>query len=380
MNTGTTFRYDHMNRHNGLSLFLTGVTNKNENVLLQRELSNLNFLVAFTRDVSSSLNLKEVLDSAAKLLYNYFNYSFALFSIKDLDGPKVYSPLDSTECKKGWLRWANRLPLLRHRDIIGYRFLGLASPLQEADSNSSEVKIELPESFGSITLYCSGESAALATRPVLTGIGESLVTAIKNAREHNRVKELSLRDGLTGLYNRRVLEEILHLEESKRVQSPTSILLIDVDDFKMINDTYGHPAGDIVLSKIGKLLMDNSRKENIVARYGGEEFAVLLINTRLETALKIAERLRIKLGEQEFSFSGNRFKLSVSIGVAANEGLTLDKQNLVAKADQALYQAKRAGKNRVCSQENSSPSTMPEIRRRSHPRFASSFFEGATIA
>jgi diguanylate cyclase (GGDEF)-like protein len=231
------------------------------------------------------------------------------------------------------------------------------------------VTVELPENFGSIILYCSEESAALATREVLAGIGECLATALKNAREHNRVKELSIRDGLTGLYNRRVLEEILHLEESKRVQSPVSILLMDVDDFKMINDTFGHQAGDLALSMIGKVLMDNSRKENIVARYGGEEFAVLLTNTRLDTALKVAERMRIKLGEQEFSFSGNRFKLSVSIGVAANDGLTLDPQGLIARADQALYQAKRSGKNRVCSQETLPPLTMSEKRRRPHPRF-----------
>jgi two-component system cell cycle response regulator len=214
----------------------------------------------------------------------------------------------------------------------------------------------------------------------LAGIGESLATAIKNAREHNRVKELSLRDGLTGLYNRRVLEEILHLEESKRVRTPVSFLLIDVDDFKMINDTFGHQAGDLALSMIGKVLLENSRKENIVSRYGGEEFAVLLINTRLETALKIAERLRSKLGEQEFSFSGNRFKLSVSIGVAAYEGHALDTQSLIAIADQALYKAKKSGKNRVCSQETPSPSTMSDKRRRSHPRFEVNCFDGATTA
>jgi diguanylate cyclase (GGDEF)-like protein len=180
------------------------------------------------------------------------------------------------------------------------------------------------------------------------------------------VKELSVRDSLTGLYNRRVLEEFLGVEESKRTPAPLAILLIDIDDFKAINDTFGHPAGDRVLSVFGKILQDNCRRENIVARYGGEEFAVLLANTGLTaaSALQAAERLRNVLGAQDFAFSGRKVRLTVSIGVAFSTGKSAVPETMLAWADQALYQAKRSGKNRVCLHEAKHIERVPENRRR----------------
>ena len=156
------------------------------------------------------------------------------------------------------------------------------------------------------------------------------------------------------------------MEESKRNPAPLAILMIDVDDFKTINDTFGHPAGDRVLSVLGKLLQDNCRRENIVARYGGEEFAVLLTNTGLTVAaaLQIAERLRKVLGTQDFAFSGRKVRLTVSIGVAYSTGKSTLPETMLAQADQALYQAKRSGKNRVCLHEAMRIETMPENRRR----------------
>jgi diguanylate cyclase (GGDEF)-like protein len=132
-----------------------------------------------------------------------------------------------------------------------------------------------------------------------------------------------------------------------------AILIIDIDDFKAINDTFGHPAGDRVLSVLGKLMRDNCRKENIVARYGGEEFAVLMTNSGLTAAaaVQIAERLRTVLGAQDFAFSGRKVRVTVSIGVAYSSGNTVAPEILLARADQALYQAKRSGKNRVCLHE-----------------------------
>jgi two-component system cell cycle response regulator len=143
------------------------------------------------------------------------------------------------------------------------------------------------------------------------------------------------------------------VEKSKRTQAASAILIIDIDDFKAINDTFGHPAGDRVLSVFGKLMRDNCRKENIVARYGGEEFAILLTNTGLTAAaaLKTAERMKKVLGAQDFVFSGRMVRVTVSIGVAYSTGKSAASETLLARADQALYQAKRSGKNRVCVHE-----------------------------
>ena len=381
MITGTVYNYDRvMSLNYGKPWLLSGDKGRSANTIPHRELAELGFLAKFAREVSSSLNQGEVLDAAAKLLYDYFHYTIAVFSFTEgFGGMSAYSPLDSTGCRNSWFKAVIRFPELKYRDINTYRSLGLAAPLAEFNDDNNEVTIELAENCGLIRLFCDGESAAKAGRAVLTGIGESLAAALRNAREHNRVKELSLRDSLTGLYNRRVLEEILHLEKSKRKQSPTSILIIDVDDFKTINDTFGHPAGDQVLSVIGEILINNTRKENIVARYGGEEFAVLLTNTGLETAMQIAERLRMKLADQEFNFSDCRFKLSVSIGVASNDGNSTAPESLMANADQALYQAKRSGKNRVCFHE-AHPARIPEKRRRPHIRLGSGCIEGVTTA
>ena len=159
-----------------------------------------------------------------------------------------------------------------------------------------------------------------------------------------------------------------------------ALLLIDVDNFKAINDTFGHPAGDSVLTVLAKILMDNSRKENIVARYGGEEFAVLLNNTGLDTALQVADRLRMKLSEQVFTFSGRKVSFTASIGVSHNDGVTAIPETLLSRADQALYQAKRSGKNRVCSHEVAQIAILPEKRRRPPVRIGVNRFDGATIA
>jgi two-component system, cell cycle response regulator len=352
-----------------------------ESDFLRRELAELDFLVSFARGVSASLDTKEILKTAARLFQSYFHYSIVVFSLAEgFGGLTAYSPLDPEGCRRGWIKANGRFPTLKYREISGYRALDLATPAMEDGPADHEVNIELADNCGIIRIFCSEERAFLGTNGFRRMIGESLASALKNAREHDRVKELSLRDGLTGLYNRRVLEEILLLEKNKRKPSITSVLLIDVDDFKMINDTFGHPAGDRVLKVIGGLLMENTRKENIVARYGGEEFALLLTNTDLETALQIAERLRIRLGEEEFEFSGNRFRLSVSIGVSSNGGSAQGAEGMISRADQALYNAKRNGKNRVCSLEAPVLSNIPEKRRRPLMRYVNGSLGSANMA
>jgi diguanylate cyclase (GGDEF)-like protein len=325
-----------------------------ETGLLQQEYAGLAFLASFAREVGTSLNPREVTLAAAKLLYNYFHYDLAVFSLcTDSGGVTAFSPLDAAGCMGVFLMARENFPDLKAKEINDYRHLGLSSPGQAKISDNYPTVIEIAGNGIKITLYCGDDAEGKATHDLLTGIAESLTTALRNAREHDRVKELSVRDGLTGLYNRRVLEEILGVEESKRTPAPLAILILDVDDFKAINDTFGHPAGDRVLSVLGKLLQDNCRRENIVARYGGEEFAVLLTNTGLTAAaaMQAAERLRKVLAAQDFAFSGRKVKLTVSIGVAYSTGKTAAPKTILERADQALYKAKRSGKNRVCLHE-----------------------------
>ncbi|HET6420359.1 MAG TPA: GGDEF domain-containing protein, partial [Geobacteraceae bacterium] len=178
---------------------------------------------------------------------------------------------------------------------------------------------------------------------------EILAVCLRNAGDYGKARDDSMRDGLTGLYNRRVLEEMLELEQRKREVVPLSLLLIDLDNFKAINDTYGHPAGDAVLRSAAATLADNARRADLVVRYGGEEFAVMLPSTCASIALDVGERLRKSIENKEVEFNGNRIRVTASLGIAHRSGKDpVPVKEIMSQADQALYQAKNTGKNKVC--------------------------------
>ncbi|MBA3451549.1 MAG: diguanylate cyclase [Deltaproteobacteria bacterium] len=170
------------------------------------------------------------------------------------------------------------------------------------------------------------------------------------AEANSRLAQLAVTDGLTGLYNHRHFHErlTLEVERSQRSGLPLSLLMLDVDNFKQFNDTFGHPSGDEVLRQLARVLADTRRANDVVARYGGEEFAVILVDTAKFTAAKVAERVRERVYGNDFSEAAPRAgKLSVSIGVATFPEDGADAEALVRSADTALYTAKRAGRNRV---------------------------------
>ena len=172
---------------------------------------------------------------------------------------------------------------------------------------------------------------------------------LKKALAHSA--RLARTDGLTGLYNRQYLDEILTLElqRCERMGHHTSVLMIDVDKFKTYNDTHGHPAGDDILRGLASLMVEALRKIDVVARYGGEEFTVLLLETSGENALIVAERLRVAFEAREFPGEEKQpgGRLTISIGVASYPTDAREPASLVSCADQALYKAKEAGRNRV---------------------------------
>ncbi len=161
---------------------------------------------------------------------------------------------------------------------------------------------------------------------------------------NEKLRKLSITDGLTGLKNRRCLEEKLtsHLPLHTERTQPLSLLLIDIDYFKEINDRYGHMVGDKVLQVLGKLLKDESRADDIAARYGGEEFALILPNTAKSEALNIAERIRSHVENAKWDVP----HITISIGVATS--LSGDTEHaLQSRADRALYASKDGGRNQV---------------------------------
>ena len=165
-----------------------------------------------------------------------------------------------------------------------------------------------------------------------------------------KLRKISLTDGLTGVDNRRSLEERLKemWGHSIRLHEPIAIVMCDIDKFKSVNDDYGHQAGDSVLKEIAQLLKDEAREIDRVGRYGGEEFLLILSGTVLDAAVTFAERLREKVENHTFSYEGGTLRRTMSCGVAgAPHPRVKDQEALVRAADDALYVAKETGRNRV---------------------------------
>ena len=172
-------------------------------------------------------------------------------------------------------------------------------------------------------------------------------TSIANAQLHARIEKMATTDGLTGLFNHRMFQEKLaeEFKRMKRFAEPISLILADIDYFKRVNDTYGHPVGDLVLKGVASVIKETIRDIDIPARYGGEEFAVVLPGTSGEGAKNIAERLRRKVKDNPFSANGRQIEVSVSIGIATSPPDAKSKEELIEKADQALYHAKHNGRD-----------------------------------
>ncbi|MDP1564553.1 MAG: diguanylate cyclase [Pirellulaceae bacterium] len=178
-----------------------------------------------------------------------------------------------------------------------------------------------------------------------------LIARVRAALRTSYLLELLSRkamiDGLTGLWNRSYLDSQLYIQlaAARRLETPLACIMADIDHFKSINDTYGHHCGDEVLRQVALLLAEHSRVDDIVCRFGGEEFSILLPNTHLENAHAIAERLRIEIERMPISFRNNSFQITSSFGVAdLRASIPL---SVIELADQALYQAKKRGRNQV---------------------------------
>jgi diguanylate cyclase (GGDEF)-like protein len=176
-------------------------------------------------------------------------------------------------------------------------------------------------------------------------------TSIANSKLHGEIEKMATTDGLTGLFNHRVFQEKLtqELKRISRFSETISLMLVDIDFFKKINDTYGHPVGDLILKKVSRIIQQAIRDIDIPARYGGEEFGVILPKTDEKAARNIAERLRKTVQDKSFTAEGRTFNITVSVGIATSPADAKGKEDLIDKADQALYSAKHSGRNRSVS-------------------------------
>ena len=174
--------------------------------------------------------------------------------------------------------------------------------------------------------------------------------AMENAFVYERVENLAATDALTGLFNRRYLDGALERElaRASRSDSSLALLMLDIDHFKSFNDTYGHAMGDLVLKKVATTLSDGLRQADVLARFGGEEFVVVLPQVTAAAALDSAERIRASVERASIHPGGERKHVTVSIGLAMFPDQSDTPETLLEAADQALYRAKKLGRNRVC--------------------------------
>ena len=193
---------------------------------------------------------------------------------------------------------------------------------------------------------------------------EQLTVELKQAKEkaenyaqelqkaNEQLREMAFKDGLTGLYNHRYFQDLMdhELSRSRRYKKPFSLIMLDLDHFKKINDQYGHPVGDVVLKGVSKAIQNNIRDCDFAARYGGEEFAVVLPETELKGAAMVAERIRKAVENLEIVTNGLSIDVTISIGVTCHHTLTdkKDKSEIISEADKALYKSKNKGRNKTC--------------------------------
>ncbi len=248
---------------------------------------------------------------------------------------------DIVDRTKAWLKERFRLAAEGLPDPAA---LPAERPLPEVLAGEARAGESLALVAGGRDIPFTPEEAELFRILILQG-----EAALKNLELFEEVKNLSIRDGLTGLFNYRHFWELLahEVEQSRRYQTPLALLFLDLDNFKIINDALGHSRGDLVLKTLADYLRTALRQADVVCRYGGEEFVALLPKTPVDQAMKLAERLRQKISRMTIPLPERDVQFTVSIGVA---GLTpeMDGEALVEAADAAMYRAKKAGKNQVC--------------------------------
>ncbi len=218
-----------------------------------------------------------------------------------------------------------------------------ATPLGSIGSSGDPV--------GTMTVGRAGRAFTVAEREVFLYLVGQAAASVENIALHEMVSEQAVTDDLTGLANNRAFRDQIDREAARalRFGLDLSLLILDLDNFKSVNDTYGHPQGDAALRMIGRILREESRGIDQPARYGGEEFVVALPETDVEGALELAERIRERIEGTpvELVDGEGSIQITASVGLATLSGGDLDVRALIGAADAALYEAKRAGKNRV---------------------------------
>ena len=348
---------------------------ENIRISLENDMRAKNFeaLHEMSSILNSSLEIHEVLDRLTPqirsvvpfdfcvfLLYDENNRDVVITSLQGYDAKLVGTrfPLEqSAILSHMYKQWNERRSVSIHHDPdLGDRGreIGLF-PLRELQQPIKSLfcrPLVAAEKFIGAALLSSVRSNTFTEyhRNFMDTLLNQVSMVVDNSLLHRSIRDMARTDGLTGLLNHRTFMEKLS-EEYKRLDRdprPFSILLVDIDFFKKVNDTYGHPFGDVALTRVANVLKDVARGSDFVARYGGEEFAVGMVDTDSRGAHQLAERVRKIVENMTITAGRVECRVTLSIGVASFPSETKILEELLGFSDLALYHAKRTGRNRVC--------------------------------
>lgn len=363
---------------------------KRVNERLKSRAAALQRILEISNELKSHLPLERVVESAVQAASSHLGYSAVLLFLHDrvenvlipraqagrdaewpeLQGKRIPRDemtrffLDSFQISRSYfVPEITRVPSgddstisrkrVRTSTGVWHRNDRLFVPLTSNDQLFGVLQVDEPK---------SGKVPTLEDVQALEIFGNQVVTAIQSARAYETTRNLSVRDSLTNTYNHRYFQEVLYQEINRheRKGQPLGLVMVDLDDFKKINDTWGHPVGDMILRGIVEELLGGVREMDTVARYGGEEFAVILPEISSEQAYGVAERLRARVAARVFVTPEvqKALTVTVSMGLAMYPYDATNKRDLIEKADQALYRAKRTGKNRVIRARNEEVSSV----------------------
>ncbi len=327
---------------------------------------NLNVLRSTINAISTSIEVKEIVESAGTNLPNLFDFSsFGVFWKEDL----LLFLYQEESCPPAFTQEVVK-NMLKVFSILGeesFNAEGIALQVEKRKLRPKQMMMDPKATLKShLTLPLTVEGEILGCLSLnsdqpnafdaqdlqfLSVIGYQMAATLKHFQRFSSIKNIAIYDTLTGLYNRRYFEERLGVDAQKSFYSrtPLSLVMVDIDHFKKINDTFGHTEGDQVLCKISSLLKTSVRKKDTVARYGGEEFILILPEAGLEESFVIAERIRRQVENTSFEVGQAQVNLTLSMGISNFPShRAKSKEDLVKMADQALYDAKRGGRNKVC--------------------------------
>ena len=280
-------------------------------------------------------------------VWNQFMENHASIKPADIVGQSLFSHFP--EIDEGWLRQKS-VPIFNLRSPV-FIIWEQRQYLFKFGANRP-VTCGAHHMYQNVTMFpIIGDNGEVSRFCIMVyDVTDQALSKLGMSRLNDELKVASRIDGLTGLFNRRYWQERFEqaYKLAKRREKPSTALMLDIDHFKKVNDTYGHQAGDSVIQSLAHLIKRCVRETDLAGRYGGEEFAVILTDSAVDNAVTVAERLRRLAEHSQVEHEGQIIKFNISVGLAEFSPLCDSPMEWLERADQALYQAKQTGRNKYC--------------------------------